>query len=130
MATGGDDVRTWLRHAQAQWRTGRRDEAQMTLRQALRRFGDQAELHNQMGLFLAAQGRLAQAREASPRPSRPTAPAPRRTSTWAWPRRRLNDVQAALRSFQRAYELRPSDMVLAHRLALAAKAADQRRDRS
>jgi tetratricopeptide (TPR) repeat protein len=125
LTTGGDDVRTWLRHTQAQWRTGRREEAQMTLRQALRRFGAQADLHNHLGLFLVAQGRLTEARECFAQAIQADCSNPDAHCYHALASAALNDGMTALRSFQRAYELRPSDMVLAHRLALAAKAADQ-----
>ncbi|MCJ7544752.1 MAG: tetratricopeptide repeat protein [Phycisphaerae bacterium] len=122
LATGGADVRTWLRHAQAQWRTGRRDEAQMTLREGLRRLGDQVDLHNQAGLFLAAQGRWPEAREAFARAVQADCSRPAGHENLGLAAAATHDCRAALRSLQRAYELRPNDMVLAHRLALAAKA--------
>jgi tetratricopeptide (TPR) repeat protein len=125
LATSGDDVHTWLRHAQAQWRSGRREEAQMTLRQALRHLGAQADLHNQLGLFLAAQGRWTEAQESFAQAIQADCSNPDAHGYHALASAVLNDGTTALRSFQRAYELRPGDMVLAHRLALAAKAAEQ-----
>lgn len=122
LAAGGADVRAWLRHAQAQWCAERRDEAQMTLREGLRRLGDQVDLCNQVGLFLAAQGRWTEAREAFARAVQADCSCPGAHENLGLAAAATGDTRAALRAFQRAYELRPSDMVLAHRLALAAKA--------
>jgi tetratricopeptide (TPR) repeat protein len=125
LAAGPDDVRTWLRHGQAQWRSGLRDQAQMTIRQALRRCGDHVDLHDQMGLFLAAQGRWAEARQAFEQAVQADCSRAGAYEHLGLAVAATGDVQAAMRSLQRAYELRPSDMVLAHRLALAAKAVTQ-----
>jgi tetratricopeptide (TPR) repeat protein len=125
LAGGPDDARAWLRHGQAQWRAGQRDEAQMTLRRALRRLGDHVDLHNQMGLFLAAQGRWADARDAFERAVQADCSRARAHEHLGLAAAATGDCRTALRSLQRAYELRPHDMVLAHRLALAAKAVTQ-----
>jgi tetratricopeptide (TPR) repeat protein len=45
----------WVRVAQAQWQAGQHVQAHMTLGQALRRLGDHAMLHRQLGLFHAAE---------------------------------------------------------------------------
>ena len=49
-----DNPLAYLHLAQAQWRSARRPLALLTLRQALRRFGDNALLHMNLGLFHAA----------------------------------------------------------------------------
>ena len=125
LAARGDDVRAWIRHAQAQWRSARGEDAQATLRQALRRLGDQAELHNQMGLFLAGRGHWAQARDAFAQAIQADCSNADAYRYHALAAAALNDTPTALRSLQRAYELQPNDLVLAHQLALTAKAASE-----
>jgi tetratricopeptide (TPR) repeat protein len=97
----------------------------MTIRQAVRRFGDHVDLHDQMGLFLAAQGRWPEAREAFSQAVQADCSRPRAHEHLGLAAAATGDIAAAVRSLQRAYELRPNDMVLAHRLALAAKAVAQ-----
>jgi tetratricopeptide (TPR) repeat protein len=60
----GDRPGSWRRLAQVQFLAGRRVEAQMTLREAFRKVGPCAVLHLQEGLFLSAEGRTAEARDA------------------------------------------------------------------
>jgi tetratricopeptide (TPR) repeat protein len=122
LAAAGEDVRAWLRHAQAQWRAGQRDEAQMTIRQAVRRFGDHVELHDQAGLFLAARGRWPEARQAFSQAVQADCSRAAAHEHLGLAAAAMGDAPAAMKALQRAYELRPNDMVLAHRLALAAKA--------
>ncbi|MGA2265049.1 MAG: tetratricopeptide repeat protein [Phycisphaerae bacterium] len=121
----GDDARTWLRHAQAQWRSGGREEAQITLRQALRQFGRRADLHNTLGLFLAAQGRLAQARDCFAQAIQADGFCADAHYYHALAAAAMHDTLDAVHSLQQAYELRPSDLGLARQLALAAKAANE-----
>lgn len=97
----------------------------MTLRQALRRLGDQVDLHNQLGLFLAAQGRWTEARQAFAQAVQADCSCPYAHENLGLASAATHDGRGALGSLQRAYELRPNDMVLAHRLALAAKAVAQ-----
>ena len=125
LAGGADDSRAWLRHAQALWRSARPDEAQIVLRQALRRFGQQAGLHRQLGLFLAGQGRWAEAQDAFARAIQADCSRADAHEYHGLAAAATNNARVALQSLQRAYELRPNDMVLAHRLALTAKVVTQ-----
>jgi tetratricopeptide (TPR) repeat protein len=111
--------------AQSQWRAGRRAEAHMTLTEALRHLGDRVELHLQMGVFLAAEERFAEARDALAR-------AVAADCTCAEAHRYLGlaaaaegDPADAARAFQRALELRPADLAVVGELVLAARAADE-----
>ena len=97
----------------------------MTLTEGLRRFGDEPGLLVQMGLFHAGQERFEAAKACLER-------AVAANQGWAEAHGylglvalSLRDPAAAVRSFQRAFELRPRDLVLAHNLALAAKAAQE-----
>ncbi len=117
------DAKAWRRLAQAQWSAGRRAEAYMTLGEATRKLGDRPPLLLQAGLFAAAEGRL---KEAQDRLSRAARYAP----GWADAHRYLGLTAAAqgepamaAQCFQRALDLRPGDMILAHQLAAAAAAA-------
>ncbi len=111
--------------AQVLWRAGRREEAYMSLHAALRRFGPSAELNLQLGLFHAATDELDKAQEH-------LAKASELDPTSADAHYYLGLISAAraslapaVRLFQRAFELRGSDLTLAYQLAVAAKAADQ-----
>lgn len=109
--------------AQALWQAGRREEALMTLTAALRRFGDVAELHLQAGLFAAATESFAEARlsfAAAAEADCDSADAYRYLGLTC---SALGDLPAAVRAFQRAFDLQPDNLLLAHELALAAKAA-------
>jgi len=115
----------WRKRALAQWRAGRRPQAYMTLTEALRKLGGHSQLHLQLGLFHAAEEHYDEA-------SRSLALAVEADCTSAEAHYYLalaaaarNDVRAAVRSFQRAHELRPHDLMLAYQLALAAKAAGE-----
>ncbi len=109
--------------AQALWQAGRREEALMTLTAALRRFGDVAELHLQAGLFAAATESFAEARlsfAAAAEADCDSADAYRYLGLTC---SAVGDLPAAVRAFQRAFDLQPDNVLLAHELALAAKAA-------
>ena len=120
-----DDPETWRRHALAQWRAGRRIEALMTVTEGLRRLGDDPGLLVQMGLFHAGQEQFEAAKASLERAV---------AANQGWGEAHgylglvalsLREPAAAVRSFQRAFELCPGDLVLAHNLALAAKAAQE-----
>ncbi len=120
-----DDVPAQIRLAQGYWRSRRRSLAIMTLTAALRRLGDSAELHLQLGLFHAAEDDYDTAREHLLR-------AVERDCTSAEAHRRLGliecargDFPAAVKAFQRAWVLRPEDMMTAYQLCLAADAASR-----
>lgn len=109
--------------AQAQWQAGRRQEAQLTLSQAFRRFGPVGVLHLQQGLFLAAEDKFAEARESLARAAEALCDNPDAYRYLALSAAAMGDAPAAARSFQRALDLRPDDLMLAYQLSLAARAA-------
>ncbi len=118
-----NDAAAWLAHAQAQWRNGRREDAQITLRSALRQCGNDARLLMQMGLFLGGEGQWAEARERFFEATQADCADPDAHYYHALAAAATGDACQAVRSLQRAFELRPNDLILAHRLSLAAKAA-------
>ena len=125
VAAQGANPRRCRQLALAQWQCGRREEAYMTLTSALRKYPHEAELCAQLGLFYAAEEQYEQARthleEAAVHDG-----ANADVRFWlALVDAALGDTLAAARSFQRALELRPSDLMLAYHLSVAAKAARQ-----
>ncbi len=118
-----DQSGSWRRLAQAQWRSGRREEAQMTLASALRQLGDSAELLTQMGLFCAAENRFNEACEYLERAVRNDCDNPDVHHYLALARSARGQYAEAARSFQRAWELRPQDVMLSLQLAIAARAS-------
>lgn len=119
------DARAWCTLARAQWNSGRRVAAQMTITAAMRRLGGEGALHLQMGLFLAAEGRYGEAagslaRAVAARPNDPEA-----HFRCGLVRAAQGDASAALDSFQRALDLRGDDVLVAYHVALAARAVQQ-----
>ena len=110
--------------AQLQWQAGRRVDAYMTLAGALRGHDD-AQLHLQLGMFHAAESHHAEARECF----RLAADA----DCTCWEAHYYlglaaaagGEIRQALRSLQRAVEIRPGAITAAYQLALAARAAGQ-----
>ncbi|MFW6132625.1 MAG: tetratricopeptide repeat protein [Planctomycetota bacterium] len=118
-----DDVSAWRRLAQAQWQAARREEARMTLSSARRRLGERAPLLLQEGLFDAAEERWTAARRALSAAARL---APQRAEVHYYlglVAAGAGDPVEAGGHLQRALDLRPGDMVVAHQLSLAAAAA-------
>jgi len=115
----------WRRLAQAQWRAGRRPEAYMTLHHALRRLGGKVELHLQLGLFHAAEEHFAEARACFTQAAEADCTSADAHYYLGLAAAAQGDVTSAARSLQRAFGLRPNDLVLAYQLALAARAAGQ-----
>jgi len=115
----------WRDHALAQWRAGRRVEAAMTLTEGLRRFGDDPDLLVQMGLFHAAEEQFEAAQAFLERAVAANPGSPEAHAYLGLVAMSLLDPAGAVRRFQRAFELRPTDLLLAHNLALAAKAAQE-----
>ncbi len=111
--------------AQAKWRAGKRVEACMTLTAGLRELGPDSRLYVQLGLFYAAEERYDQAREAMTSAVEADCSSCDAHFHLALIEAAQGNVQAAVRLFQRAFELRPGDLMLAYHLALAAKAASQ-----
>jgi len=106
--------------AQVQWHAGQREEAYMTLTRALRRDGNDAGLLLQMGMFLAAEERLDEARPVLARAAEAGCDNPAAHRLLALVAAAQGDVVAAVRALQRAVDLSPDDLVLAGQLVLSA----------
>ena len=116
-------VAEWRKLALAQWQSGRRDEAYMSLQQALRLLGEAAELHLQLGMFYASEEKMAPAREQLTRAAELDASSADAHYSLGLVAAACQDLRLAVRSFQRAFALRPGDVMLAYQLSLAARAA-------
>jgi tetratricopeptide (TPR) repeat protein len=119
----GGQADTWRRAALAQWRSGKGPAARMTLQEAMRRFPNDPGLHLQLGLFHSAQADYAEA--AACFQSAVAADGGYADAHYylALVHAARGQTVAAVRSFQRAFELRPADIMVAHKLSLAARAA-------
>lgn len=118
-----DDVSTRVRLAQAQWRTGRRPLAVMTLTSALREFGDKAELHLNLGLFYAAKEEFDSAAEHLRRAVECDCTSVDSHRYLGLVESARGDFYRATRALQRACALAPGDLVLTYQLCLTADAA-------
>lgn len=112
--------------AQAQYRSGRREQAYLTLLSALRRLPASGPLHLQMGLFLAGEERFEQAHEHLAQAAQHDCTNPRTHFYLALNYAARGEGHQALRSFQRAFDLRSDDLRIAMHLALAARAVQER----
>ena len=111
--------------AQARWRAGKRAEAYMTLTAALRELGPDSRLYVQLGMFYAAEERYDQAHKAMVNAVETDCSNGDAHFHLGLIEAAQGRAQAAVRLFQRAFELCPGDLMLAYHLALAAKAASQ-----
>jgi len=109
--------------AHAQWRSGKRPLAFMTLTEALRRLGDHADLHRNLGLLYAAEEKLDLARRHLRRAAECDCTCPRTQHALGLVESARGDFPAAARALQRAWALSPKDLVIAYQLSLAADAA-------
>lgn len=111
------------RLAQAQWRSGRRTDAHMTLTSALRRLGDHCELHLQLGLFCSVEHRWSEATDHLARAVEADCTNGEARYYHGLALAASGDARSAVRSLRRAFELRPNDLMLGYQLAFAAKVA-------
>jgi len=123
--TQGDRVELWRKLAQSQWRAGRRAQAYLTISSAMRKLGPEAQLHLQLGLFHSAEDHLAEAKACFARAAEADSTNAEAHQYLGLTAAAMKDVPAAVRSLQRALELRPGDLRLAYQLTLAARAAGQ-----
>jgi tetratricopeptide (TPR) repeat protein len=123
ISAGKDSPDFCRKLAQAQWQAGRHEEAYMTLGQGLRRFGGVGCLHLQWGLFLAAEQKYAEARPHLALAAQAECDSAEAYRWLALADAALGAAPAAARSFQRALDLCPDDLMLAYQLSLAALAA-------
>ena len=114
---------SWRRLAQAQWRAGRRPLAYLTLKDALRKFPDDTDLLLQMGLFHAAEEQYAPARHWLTRATQTDCSNFHAHHYLGLAAAAQKDLAAAVKSFQRAFELMPDDLLVVYQLSLAARAA-------
>jgi len=121
----GDDPAAWRRLAQAQWSAGRRDQARMTLGDALRELGSRPELHVQEGLFWAAEENFEEAQKSLQRAVEADCTCAEAYYYLALAAQAQGKVTDAVSSFRRAFELKPWDLVLAYQLAVTAAAAGE-----
>ena len=124
-AAEADDsqVENWRKLAQAQWRAGRRAQAYMTLAAATRRLGPQAELQMQLGLFYCAEDRFAEAMACFDRAAQADSANSQAHYLLGLAAAQQGQLATAVKSLQRAVELRPGDLLTAYQLAQAARAA-------
>jgi tetratricopeptide (TPR) repeat protein len=120
---GGPQTRQQL--AQAQWRAGRREEAFLTLGAGLREWAENGPLLMQMGLLHAAEGRYEEAIKYLRSAVRADCGNAEAHRYLALGLAAMGKPHLAARSFQRAWELRPDDMMLPLQLSLAARAAGE-----
>lgn len=125
VAQDGRSAETWRRLAQAQWQSGRKEEALMTLGQAIRLLGSRGVLMMQLGLFHAAEERFDEAVVCLGQAARSDCTRPQTHYYLALAAAGAGDLLQAVQSFQRAWELRPDDTALAVQLAMAARGAEQ-----
>ncbi len=120
---GPDDPDAHRRLAQAQWRSGRRTEAYMSLNAAVDRFGTDANLHLQLGLFHAAEEDFPAAADAFGRAIDADCSSADAHYYLGLCAAADGDAAGACRSLQRAMDLRTGDLRIAWQLSLAARAA-------
>jgi len=113
------------RLAQVQWQSGRREEAYMTLTRALRRFPEHPGLLLQMGLYLAAEERFPEARAVLAQARDADCGNAEVLRALAWVAAVEGDLAACVAALQRAVDLGPDDLLLAHQFVVAAAAADR-----
>ncbi len=118
-----DDVSARVRLAQAQWRTGRRPLAVMTLSSALRELGDKAELHLNLGLFYAADEQFDPAARHLRRAVECDCTSVAAHRYLGLLESARGEFSLAARAFQRACALAPHDLMLTYQLCLSADAA-------
>jgi tetratricopeptide (TPR) repeat protein len=115
-------VETARRLALAQWSSGRRPEALMTLEKAMRTTPHPA-LNRQLGLLHAAEDRLDQAAEHLRQAVSADASDADAHYHLAMVHLAEGKPAPAVRSLQRTFQLRPGDLLVAYQLSLAARAA-------
>lgn len=117
------DLDAQIRLAQSQWRSGQRPMATMTLTQALRRFGDCAELHLNLGLFFSGEEDFDSAQRHFARAIECDCTSVKAHRRLGLAESARGDFHAAAKALQRAWTLAPEDLVVAYELSLAAAAA-------
>ncbi|MCP4376384.1 MAG: tetratricopeptide repeat protein [bacterium] len=115
----------WRKLAQAQWRAGMKNRAMMSLYKAMRLFGDDHQLHLQLGLFHACEERYDDAFKhisASVQDDCDNATGHYYLGLTAAAQ---GDSVQALRCLQRSFDLEPDNLLVARQLSMAADAVHQ-----
>ncbi len=120
-----DEVAPRVYLAQAQWRSGSRPLAYMTLTDALRRLGDHADLHRNLALFHAEEGHLEAARQHLLQAIECDCTSSRAHRYLGLVESARGDFHQAARTLQRAWVLDPKDLMAAYLACLAAEASAQ-----
>ncbi len=120
-----DDIAPRVYRAQAQWRSGDRASAYMTLTEALRRLGDHAELHLNLATFYSAEEKFDTARTHLLAAIECDCTCGRAYQRLGLVESARGDCYQAARAFQRAWVLEPKNLLVAWQLSLAADAANQ-----
>lgn len=118
-----DDPTARIRLAQAQWRSGRRPVAIMTLTAALRELGDHAQLHLNLGLLQASGGDYELARTHLGRAVECDCTSAKGYYYLGLCEAARGQFGEALKAHQRACCLAPRDLMYAYQLSMAAAAA-------
>ncbi len=121
----GGSASDWIKCSQAMFMGGRREHAVMTLIQAMREVGNNAEMFIQMGLFRAREDRYEDARREFENAVACDETNVRARRYLAMAAGAMGDIAAALGNLQAAFTLNPKDTVLARQLAIAMRAAQE-----
>jgi len=115
----------WQKLAQAQWRSGRKEDAIMSLRKGLRIFGNDVRLRMQLGLFHASDERFDEAMTHLLDVVRHDCDNPMAHYYLGLTAAAKGDIAQALGCLQRAFDLAPDNLLIARQLSLVAGAAGQ-----
>ncbi len=118
-----DSEEAHIRLAQAQWRSGRRPMAIMTLTHALRKHGDHPRLHMDLGLFYASEDDYDRAREHFRKAVECDCNSADGYHYLGLAESACGSFDKAVKAFQRACTLEPQDLMYAYQLCLAAQAS-------
>lgn len=114
-----------VRLALAQWRSGQRPMAIMTLTSAVRQLGDKCELHMALGLLYATMEQYEPARRHLAQAVECDCTSARSLRYLALVDSAQGDFVEAARSFARACALDPRDVMSAYQMCLAAQTAQR-----
>jgi tetratricopeptide (TPR) repeat protein len=115
----------WRKLAQAQWRAGMKEQAFMSLYQAVRSFGDDSQIQLQLGLFCAAEERFAEAFTHISQAVQYDCDNASAHFYLGLTSAAQGDCVQALRCFQRSFDLEPDNLLVARQLSMAANAVHQ-----
>ncbi len=109
--------------ALAQWQSGRRIEGMMTLTAGIRQFPDEAQLHLLLGIFHAVEEKHGLAWQELSKACELDGACAEARYYLGMVASAEQDPESAVRHLQHALEIKPSDLLIAYQLSIAAKAA-------